>query len=270
MNYKDIVRKVRSGVLSIEFYNGKSLVGGATGFMSNGYLVTNHHVAYGCDSERVVIASQPNKEYSSKIAVEFSLEEFRKGIVQSAELADGDIAIIDLPVLKDKRAGVYDFDIGETDRLEIGDDLILMGYPFNCQHLVVHFGRISSFLEMDGIETIQFDAMSNQSNSGGPLLCAETGKVLGVIAKKAFGTSDVMPRLKDSLEKLMTSASLKHDGYIVRSKDGSSEIDVGLEIVKLSSSIRQVCHELERSANVGIGYAFSLKPLVKVLGVKVS
>lgn len=42
-----LIKKIRSGVIHIEFLNGEDVIASGSGFLSNDYLITNNHVYMG-------------------------------------------------------------------------------------------------------------------------------------------------------------------------------------------------------------------------------
>ncbi len=55
MNLSEIVDTVRSGVVHINYIKDKERVGSGTGFMVDGFLVTNYHVYSGPEDSVVLI-----------------------------------------------------------------------------------------------------------------------------------------------------------------------------------------------------------------------
>ncbi len=71
------------------------------------------------------------------------------------------------------------------------DRYSLLGFPFEGDNLSIAQGIISSqFVKASG-NYIQLDANVNQGNSGGRLISLETGKVIGIITRKATGLKSV-------------------------------------------------------------------------------
>ncbi|MEO1655382.1 MAG: trypsin-like peptidase domain-containing protein, partial [Bacteroidota bacterium] len=76
--------------------------------------------------------------------------------------------------------------IGNTDKLEIGQQILVIGAPFGLEHsLSVGYvsGRMkrNRLLNGEAIGFIQTDAAINQGNSGGPMFNKE-GEVIGIVS----------------------------------------------------------------------------------------
>lgn len=127
-----------------------------------GYILTNNHVIKDSDEITVKLANQ--QEYKAKVI----------GTDPKTDLAVIRIIVNqDLPVA----------DLGDSDRLRVGEWAIAIGNPFGLDHTVT-VGVISATGRSDvGIATyenfIQTDASINPGNSGGPLLNIK-GEVIGI------------------------------------------------------------------------------------------
>lgn len=85
----------------------------------------------------------------------------------------------DLALLKAEGKFPY-FEL-DTDRshYKTGETVLVVGNPKN-EYWSVAEGIISALKNTNGLDTIQTDASINKGNSGGPLVLASTGKVIGV------------------------------------------------------------------------------------------
>ena len=107
------------------------------------------------------------------------------GIDPSRDLALLDVDGNDLPTLE----------LGDSDNVEVGDDVYAIGNPYGLDHtfttgVVSALGRELQAPDGATIEGgIQTDAAINPGNSGGPLLDAD-GKVIGVNSQIATGGNE--------------------------------------------------------------------------------
>lgn len=254
MDVKSLIEKIRSGVLSIEFLNSaEEIVATGSGFMVDGYLITNHHVFMGPDGCSVIIATHPTIDPKSRIKTRIGADEFRASLLRGSDKNNYDYAVLDLPVLREVK--LYNFDLCFTQDYGLGDPIIVLGYPFGARTLTAHFGYISSRFESGVADVIQVDASVNQSNSGGPLVCAITGKVLGVVTRKATGITSAMESLK----------SVINNNVKILSPMAGMMYQAGVDpigaLIHSNLQVQTLCREIERSANVGIGYAFAVDTL---------
>jgi S1-C subfamily serine protease len=100
---------------------------------------------------------------------------------------------------------------------------------------------------------IQLDASVNQSNSGVPLLDGETGQVLSMVTRKGTGPSNLFDELLSVFDKNVTALSAA-TGMI-----GLGSVDPIAAIIAGQRQMKALASEIQRSANVGIGYAFSVE-----------
>lgn len=146
-------------------------------------IVTNNHVVENATSIRVTLP---------------------EGRTFEGELIGGD-AFLDVAVVRPKGPNVEQLptvELGDSDKIEIGDWAIAIGNPLGFEHTVTA-GIISAlhrdFPKPDGSgrfqDMIQTDAAINPGNSGGPLLDA-LGRVIGIntaIAVNAEGINFAIP-----------------------------------------------------------------------------
>ena len=158
-----MVEGVTSGVVQI--VAGSS---SGSGFIidSNGLVVTNEHVVRGFQTVTVRIAG--GSSYTGNVL----------GVDVGADLA----------LVEIQSSRKFDtLELGDSDSLEVGDDVIAMGFPLGdilgrsptITRGIVSAKRVWS----DGVDQIQTDAAINPGNSGGPLF-DRAGKVVGVNTSK--------------------------------------------------------------------------------------
>jgi serine protease Do len=127
----------------------------------NGLILTNNHVV--ADADEINVQFSNEKKYPAKI-------------IGTDEKTD--IAVI--KVSADKNLPYVQ--LGDSDKLEIGDWVVAVGNPFGLDHTVtagivgakgrdIHAGSYDNF--------IQTDASINPGNSGGPLFNT-SGEVVGI------------------------------------------------------------------------------------------
>jgi len=77
--------------------------------------------------------------------------------------------------------------VGDSDSLDVGDEVIVVGAPYGLDHSLT-VGHISGRIPSDGIvsggpmEMIQTDAAINMGNSGGPMFNMN-GEVVGIVSR---------------------------------------------------------------------------------------
>ncbi len=177
-----------------------------------GYILTNNHVVEGVD--KVKITLNDGREFTATV----------KGQDSRTDLAVLRIKAKDLPVAN----------LGDSDKLEVGEWAIAIGSPFGLEHTVT-VGVISA-KGRSGLGTgtyedfIQTDASINPGNSGGPLINIE-GEVIGInamIIQPGTGIGFAIPinTAKQILNDLITQ------GKVVRPWLGISAQDLTPEMME--------------------------------------
>jgi S1-C subfamily serine protease len=164
-NVQQITARSRSAVVKIE-----TNMGSGSGFIidSEGKILTNNHVIV--DAEEITVYLDDGTTYEAEI--------FSRDLVH-------DIAIIvieasDLPFLE----------IGDLGEVELGQQVVVLGYPLDKDNLAVTSGLVSA-IEYDSgrnITWVQTDSAINPGNSGGPILTLQ-GRVVCVVSSKLVGIS---------------------------------------------------------------------------------
>jgi serine protease Do len=151
----------------------KQLVRGlGSGFIvdSTGYILTNNHVV--SDSDKVIVKLAKGAEYTAKVV--------------------GTDVPTDLAVVKIDAGELPTLELGDSDKLKVGQWVIAIGNPFGLTSTVTVGVVSAKGREGIGIEDyedfIQTDAAINMGNSGGPLLNAR-GKVIGINTAIVGGNS---------------------------------------------------------------------------------
>ena len=166
-----IAARVLPSVVSITI-NTERGGGSGSGFVirSDGYILTNNHV----------IANAADQKGEIKVTL-------NDGKTFGARILGRDAAY-DLAVLKISATGLSALQFGDSDAIQVGDNVIAIGSPLGLSGTVTS-GIISAknravtsgsgTNESSFINALQTDAAINPGNSGGPLVDS-TGAVVGV------------------------------------------------------------------------------------------
>ncbi|MBI2166203.1 MAG: trypsin-like peptidase domain-containing protein [Chloroflexi bacterium] len=159
---------VQTEAFQLGFFNQPvPVTGSGTGVIidGQGHILTNNHVVEG--ARQIVVTVYDGQTYAAK-------------------LLGGDV-FTDLAVLKIEATGLLPATLGDSDRLQVGDDVVAMGFALDLpggasvtKGVVSAMGR--SIEESAGItidNLIQTDAAINPGNSGGPLVNLQ-GEVVGI------------------------------------------------------------------------------------------
>ena len=166
-----IAARVSPSVVSIEVNRGNSGGTGSGFFLdSTGHILTNNHV--------ISLAATANASINVTLA---------NGKNYGAELVGRDVAY-DLAVIKIAVTDAPALQLGDSDKVQVGDGVIAIGSPLGLTGTVTS-GIISAknrpvtsgsgTRESSFINALQTDAAINPGNSGGPLVDL-SGAVVGI------------------------------------------------------------------------------------------
>ncbi|MFH2136144.1 MAG: trypsin-like peptidase domain-containing protein [Patescibacteria group bacterium] len=202
--------------------SGKTEIGGGTGFIisSDGLILTNKHVASDAEAEYTVITNDDQK-YDAKI------------------LATD--PVLDIAVLKIDAKDLPTVELGDSDKIELGQTVIAIGNSLGEYKNTVTKGvvsgvgrRIVAGDNQGGSEVIeeaiQTDAAINPGNSGGPLVNL-AGQVIAINTAmnqqgQLIGFAIPINAAKQDIESVKTS------GKIVRPWLGVRYVLINEEIAK--------------------------------------
>jgi serine protease DegQ len=129
--------------------------------VEEGYVLTNHHVVE--NGERIIVTLKDRRQFD-------------------AELVGSDPGT-DIALVKIDAEDLAALDLGDSDRLQVGDYVLAIGNPFGLGQTVTS-GIVSALgrsgLNIEGYEDfIQTDASINPGNSGGALVTLD-GRLVGI------------------------------------------------------------------------------------------
>ena len=154
-------------------YQSTSAASGSGFIISDdGYIITNYHVIEGSDS--ITVALFNGDTYEAKVI----------GHDESNDLA----------VLKIEAMGLIPVVLGDSDNLNVGDDVLAIGNPLGELTFTLTAGKISAkdrevtFSNAVTMNLLQTDCAINSGNSGGALFNMY-GEVIGVTNAKYSSSS---------------------------------------------------------------------------------
>lgn len=248
-------------ICSIQHFNDKTLISSGTGFKVADKILTNNHVYYANSSTHTTIKFVDKNSYTIIATETFSKEKFQSLLIAGDKEESWDFALLDISdtlfnLLPNLVICEPEFEI------IIGSEVYFLGFPLLQDNLTIHGGNISSkFKHKTGVKYIQIDASINSGNSGGALFDFNSDKIIGIVTRKNTGLTEQFDELEKSLEeniKQLEQAS-KVGGVFI---SGVNPLE-GLKIIQ--SQLNLLTREIKRSSNVGIGYAFELDEIRKVL-----
>lgn len=167
----EIYKKVLPSIVAVEAYNGMGYsMGSGIVVTENGYIVTNYHVIEGSYSLSVMLLSDRTVHEAALVGYDKEL---------------------DLAVLKAEGTGFAPAEFGDSDELEVGNDVYAIGNPMGYLYGAMTDGIVSVLddrvaqLDYPG-RLIQTSAALNSGNSGGALVDSY-GRVVGITYAKVTG-----------------------------------------------------------------------------------
>ncbi len=171
--------------ITISYTTSSYFYGSQTGIISgsgiilseDGYIVTNYHVVETAAESRLPIT-----------VVLYDGSEYEATIVGVEDVND-------LAVLKIEASGLSAASFGNSDELQVGDEIYVVGNPLGELEFSMSTGHVSaldrviSTEEADAISMFQLDAAVNPGNSGGPVYNSR-GQVVGIVTAK-YSDTDV-------------------------------------------------------------------------------
>lgn len=170
-----------------------------SGFLINdrGFFITNNHVVTKMSLDE---AGTIRLDYSEQIFVKIA------GNTYGASLAideNSDRPVVcDYAILRlDTTPNAY-FDVADLSEISQGEEVIAIGYPLDFDEPIVSSGVISAIISrpshinaLHRIKTFLTDTLITYGNSGGPLIRASDGRVIGITTMPHEIRDEVRERL---------------------------------------------------------------------------
>ena len=180
---------------------------------SNGYILTNSHVISDGKAKTVSV------------------------LFNDGSTVDGQVywydSQLDLAIVKVNKTGLTAAELGDSDKVKIGDISIAIGNPYGLdlagtvtQGIISGLDRTISTEETTMTGLIQTDASINAGNSGGPLLNS-SGEVIGINTAKAsegegLGFSIPINTAKPIIESIIKNGSYEKVTLGIKGTDAST------------------------------------------------
>jgi serine protease Do len=191
-----LVKKISQSVVGV-----KAQMSRGTGVVltQDGYIVTCNHVLQGCSTVKV---GQGEKTFNAKIV--------------------GTDPYNDLALLKAERGEFTPIEIGDSEKINVGQYVLAIANPFNRNQPTATTGIVTSVnstirgwrgaTQMENI--IATDAQLNPGFSGGPLVDAE-GRIIGINTAYVWQRGIAIPinKVKAVADRLMTGRVAQR-GYL--------------------------------------------------------
>jgi V8-like Glu-specific endopeptidase len=248
--------KIFKSVVKITHLKGGHVISSGTGFIYNKHLITNNHVFYSNQTDEIKLHTVKENGFEIEYQLIMPYSAFRDRLKEGMGEESWDFAIIDLESTNFEKLPSLEI-IEANKKIEIGEEIALFGFPLLQENLSMNAGHISSKKIQASVKYIQVDASVNRGNSGGPLIEVNSGKVIGIVTRKGTGLTEMFDQLKNHTQQNLNMANQMQDGVFMMG------ISFKQVLVATQTQSLQLINEIERSANVGIGYAFELVEMRK-------
>lgn len=169
----EVFRRVRGAVVTIRTTE-RGVDGPSTAGLGSGVLVS---------ADGKVITAAHVVQVADEVIVEFG-GGLRVASRVVASETEADVALLQLDSVP---VGVEPAVIGDSDRIEVGDPIFVVGAPYGMSHTLT-VGHVSARREPGMVhgslglaDFFQTDAAINKGNSGGPLF-SMAGEVIGIVS----------------------------------------------------------------------------------------
>ncbi len=242
-------KEVSGSVCSIVYEKNGTYVSGGTGFKLGDKVITNNHVIDVPDATIAKIRFVKTDGNTTILEKSYPVDILNKHLLSGSGEKEWDYAIFDLDDFK----SIPGLEFSKKMNIEIGLQVASFGFHFGSQNLTINTGFVSSRYQKNGIKILQLDLNVNSGNSGGPLIDLQENKVIGIVTRKGTGLSESFNELIKSFTN--NAATLQKAKFMIN----MGGIDIGQALSVTQKQMAGIAKQIERSSNVGIGYAFELE-----------
>jgi len=256
MEPSQLFKDTFSGVVQIFLEKDREKLGNGSGFLVEGGIITNSHVVRKAGYDAVAIRFDDCDPNDNSQYIRIQLNDV---IAAESPENNEDYAFLsmDEPEFQDR----HRFKLVSDEKPKVGQQVVFQGYPFGMTNLTSHVGYISSiYNNAAGVRVLQIDGSVNGGNSGGPLLSLKSGRVIGVVTRAATGIIEQeFMNLQQALRQNQQVLSYAKRTSAIRFTLGRVKVDPMQALLASQAAMYSITKNLKRSANVGIGYAFSIE-----------
>lgn len=244
--------QTQSSVVSLTFRNCEGRISSGTGFKVGRFLVTNNHVMQVPGAKRILLRGVRPDGYTTAFELEIGHLQFGTMLRDGDPEGGWDYAVLEVP--GPEFAALPSLPLDEAEDVNVGSAVALLGYQFDQPNQSMHMGYVSSQYERAGVHFVQLDCSVNQGNSGGPLVDPVTGRVIGIVTRKATGlTAGFDQLLKVTRDNIAALAAVAGGQVYLAGIDPIAGMKAS------QAQMEQLALEMRRSANVGIGFAYQIR-----------
>ncbi len=213
--------------------------GSGFSFRDKSTIITNHHVI------------EPHLLTGTDIfAVTANGEKLPVSLVAHSDKSQFDFAVLNLETeLPEGRAILQP---AADKSIYRGRQILFSGFPHGIHDLLVHEAIISGLVKD---HAFYIDGSVNGGNSGGPIIDAETGEVVGIITQRRFLGAESLQTLGQQVSQLAGHcAAIAGQGKVVL-----MGIDFGQFAGMIAEGFSALAQVIQANANSGIGIGFKIE-----------
>ncbi|GGG23794.1 hypothetical protein GCM10007425_17790 [Lysinibacillus alkalisoli] len=229
--YKDLANA------TVQIISGSSS-GSGFHFVKENIVITNHHVI------------EPSL-ISGDIPIYGQYEDgsiCTLKIIDYSDKTEYDYAILE--VTQTQNFNPFILNPKVLEKFERGTEIIFSGFPHGIPHLLTHKAIISAPVS----KGFYIDGSVNGGNSGGPIIDAYDGNVIGIVTQRRYvGSVDLQHILQESRQLESHFLNLSKGGSVFIM--GVDFKDFAMKMAKTNNIVSDV---LTHNANSGIGIGFSI------------
>jgi len=234
------------------FNNNKIKVCSFTGFKINNYLITDATIYTLQNVSEIELRFVSLDGYSTVVSKQISFKEFESRILDGTKDRKSGYAIINIDFSEFSDIPSLNL-CSNNKKIEIGTPIFILGYQIDQSNLSIHAGYISSYyLNDNGNKYIQFDASIKPGYSGGPLINAENGDVIGIIGYRLVRSIMAYNSIKDIADSNIRMLEEAIDNLVIKN------IDPIQVLIAQENQIKMLAKELYKTSYRSVGFAIEI------------
>ena len=249
--YRKVWEQCKASVCSIDFIsNAGTKIVSFTGFKVKNFLITDELVDKFAKPAEVLLRFT-EVEVKKKVSICMDFKEFINCRVKVNHEINPGYVLFDI---EDKSfEGIPSLKSSRIFNHSVGHPIAVLGYQLDQENLAIKSGIVSSyFTHTDGFNSIQVDCTIKQGNAGSPLICAETGEVIGVIGHRL---ASIARSYREMMRIINTNLKVLHEA---EGKINMEDIDPIQVLIASQNQIKHMTTEFFKTTNMRVGFAAEL------------
>ncbi len=257
--YREIWKKNYGAVCSIEFLGScGSQIFGLTGFRTGNKIITDDLLYSIKDAKDVVISFYDLDGVTPTAVLEIGYNELLYLLPDKEDFENLGFAILPADFREFRKT--TSLELCRDCRPALGLEAVSMAYQKEHRNMSIKSALVSSYYKNSRDHSfLQYDGTVKPGSSGGPLIDAVSGKVLGIISNKEMSLVRNYNELSNIVE-----LNLK----MLRGEEGKwqiNDIDPIQVLIANQNQIKHIAKEFFRNSTVRIGFALDISYLIEYM-----